>query len=490
MFVDTMLVSPEKGVKALQSFKGGVPFIFFGAKMCGIFGIIGNKEASRLAYLGLYALQHRGEESAGIVSYDGRKIRQHKGMGLVADVFDERSMKSLRGNLAVGHNRYSTTGSSTVKNVQPFLIRHRKDHIAIAHNGNLTNTVKLHRDLEGVGSIFQSTMDSEIIAHLIVRSQEKDYKQKVIKALQQIEGAYSLVVMIDKMLVGARDPHGWRPLCLGKLNGTYVLASETCALDLIQAEYIRDIEPGEVVFISESGIDSVRISQQSKHAFCIFENIYFARPDSNVFTKNVYLTRKRLGAQLAREHPVDCDLVMPIPDSGNYAAVGFAEEAKIALEVGMIRNHYVGRTFIQPTQSIRDFKVRVKLNPIKDVLKDKRVVIIEDSIVRGTTSRMRVKTLREAGAREIHMRVSCPPIKFPCFYGIDFPTKKELIASNHSIDEIRDFVGLDSLKYLSLEGMLSAMMLPREEFCRACFSGDYPIIPSKKISKTALENKR
>ncbi len=455
--------------------------------MCGIFGVIGHKDAARLTYLGLYALQHRGEESAGIVTFDGKNATQHKGLGLVGDVFDERIVRSLHGDLAVGHVRYSTTGSSLAKNIQPFLVKHKKSHIAIAHNGNLTNTVKLHAALEEKGSIFQTSMDSEIIVHLLAKAEDKSYKNRVIEALSQLEGAYSFVLMLNDTLVGARDPFGWRPLCIGRLDGAYVLSSETCALDLIQAKYVRDVEPGEVVFINKNGLESIKAFSQDKHSLCIFEYIYFARPDSNIFGKNVYLTRKQLGRQLAREYPADCDLVMPIPDSGNYAAVGFAEESRIPYEIGMIRNHYIGRTFIQPSQFIRDFRVKVKLNPIKDVLKGKRIAIIEDSIVRGTTSRARVKTLWEAGAKEVHMRISCPPLRFPCFYGIDFPTKKELIASRHSIEWVRDFIGVDTLKYLSKEGMLESMPLPSREFCTACFDGIYPIKPCRKMSKTILE---
>ena len=468
--------------------------------MCGIFGINFNKEATRFAYLGLFALQHRGEESAGIVTFDGKKARQHKGMGLVGDVFNEKDIKSLKGRLAVGHVRYSTAGASNVKNIQPFLFSHKKNHIAIAHNGTLANILQLRRSLEEKGSIFQTTSDSEIIAHLLVKPDDKtekkpslnlerydELKSIVIKALAQLEGAYSLVLMLNDFLVGARDPYGWRPLCLGKLDGSYVLASESCALDLIGAEYVRDVEPGEVVFIGKDNIESVKTAPSKRHALCIFEYIYFARPDSNIFSKNVYLTRKRLGHQLAKECPVDCDLVMPVPDSGNYAAMGFAQASGIPLEEAFIRNHYIGRTFIQPSQHKRDFRVRVKLNPVKDVLKGKRVVIIEDSFVRGTTSRVRVKTLREAGAKEIHMRVSCPPLKFPCFYGIDFPTKKELIASNKSIEHIKDFMNLDSLAYLSKEGMLKAMFLPENEFCTACFTGEYPVKPAKKFSKDTLD---
>lgn len=455
--------------------------------MCGIFGVSNHKDAARLTYLGLYALQHRGEESAGIIVRSGKKVKYHKGMGLVGDIFDERVIKSLRGNLAVGHNRYSTTGSSSPKNIQPFWVTHKKSYIAIAHNGNLTNTYKLRNDMESKGSIFQTTMDSEIIAHLLAKSEKKDPKESVVWALSQLEGAYSLVLMLGNLLIGARDPYGWRPLCLGKLDGAYVLASETCALDLIQAKYIRDVEPGEIVFIDKDKLGSIKPLTQYKHAFCIFEYIYFARPDSNIFGNNVYMARRALGTQLAKEHPVKCDLVMPIPDSGIFAALGYAEESGIPFEMGMIRNHYVGRTFIQPSQFIRDFRVKVKLNTVKDILKDKRVVIIEDSIVRGTTSRARIKTIREAGAKEVHMRISCPPLKFPCFYGIDFPTKKELIASNHSIEWIRDFIGVDTLEYLSRERMLNSMPLPKCEFCTACFDGNYPVKPCRKMSKNILE---
>lgn len=455
--------------------------------MCGIFGILGHKDAARLTYLGLYALQHRGEESAGIFAYNGKKVTYHKGMGLVSEVFDEKAIKSLRGDLAIGHVRYSTTGSSHATNVQPFMARRKRGYAAIAHNGNITNAAKLREAMEEEGSVFQTTMDSEVIVHLLAKSEKKDYKERVSWALSKLEGAYSVILMLDDKLVGARDPHGWRPLCLGRLDGAYILASETCALDLINAKYVRGIEPGEIVFIGKGGLESIKPFPQSRHSLCIFEYIYFARPDSNIFGKNVYMSRKRLGEELAREHPADCDLVLPIPDSGTYAALGFAQASKIPYEPGIVRNHYIGRTFIQPSQIVRDFKVRVKLNPIRDVLKGKRVVVIEDSIVRGTTSRTRVKTLREAGAKEVHMRVSCPPLRFPCFYGIDFPTKKELIASNKSVEEIKNFIGLDSLKYLSLEGMLKAMLLPKDEFCTACFNGDYPVKPAGKLSKKILE---
>lgn len=455
--------------------------------MCGIVGFSNHKEAGRLSYLGLYSLQHRGEESAGIVTFDGRRMHSHKGMGLVCDVFSEESLKALKGNVSLGHVRYSTTGSSNIKNIQPFYVDHRKGRIVIAHNGNLTNTVKLRAALEKKGSIFQTTMDSEIITHLIVGSASDDFKNNVISAISQLEGSYSLAIMINNILIGARDTRGFRPFCLGKLDNSYVLASETCALDLIQAQYIRDIEPGEIVFIDKDKIESLTPFSHSGRALCIFEYIYFARPDSNIFGNNVYLTRKRLGVNLAKECLQKADFVMPIPDSGSYAAMGFAQEKNYPLEMGMIRNHYVGRTFIQPSQFIRDFRVKVKLNPIKDVLRDKRVIIIEDSIVRGTTSRIRVKTVRDAGAKEVHMCVSCPPIKFPCFYGIDFPTKKELIAAKYDIEAIGKFIGVDSLQYLSMEGMLSAMPIKGENFCTACFSGKYPAKVPRKFSKNSFE---
>ncbi|MFA7677778.1 MAG: amidophosphoribosyltransferase [Candidatus Omnitrophota bacterium] len=455
--------------------------------MCGIFGMYGHKEAAKYTYLGLYALQHRGEESAGILVSDGKKIKYHKGMGLVSDVFEEKILKSLRGSTAIGHVRYSTTGSSSAKNIQPFFVNHKKGHISIAHNGNLTNAFLLRNQMEESGSVFQTTMDSEIIVHLIAQSSQRNVAENVAKTLSQVKGAYSLVMILDDVLVGARDPYGWRPLCIGKLKSSFVLASETCALDLIGAEYLRDVEPGEVVCIGKEGFKSFRITDRPQPAFCIFEYIYFSRPDSNIFGNNVHIARKRLGVQLAKECPAKCDFVMPIPDSGTHAALGFSQESKIPFEIGMIRNHYIGRTFIQPSQCIRDFRVRVKLNPIKDMLKNKRVLIVEDSIVRGTTSRGRVRALREAGVKEVHMRVSCPPLRFPCYYGIDFPTKKELIAANHSIEWVKDFIGLDSLQYLSLDGMLSAMSLPRDSFCTACFNGKYPEKIPRRFSKNILE---
>jgi amidophosphoribosyltransferase len=385
--------------------------------------------------------------------------------------------------------RYSTTGSSMLANAQPFCVTHSSCSLAIAHNGNLVNAHTLRRQLEDRGSIFQSTMDSEVIVHLIARQlAAQGLEEALVYALGEVRGAYSLVLATEKQIIGARDPHGFRPLCLGILeNNAHVIASETCALDLIGARYLRDVEPGEIVFIDANGLRSRHLPPAEQTAFCIFEFIYFARPDSNIFGENVYMARKRQGHEMAREYPVVADLVMPFPDSGNYAALGFAEESGIPLEMGVIRNHYVGRTFIEPTQAMRDFGVKVKLNPVRPLLKDKRLVIIEDSIIRGTTSRNRIKTLREAGAREVHMAVSCPPHRFPCHYGIDFPTRKELIAARHSVEGIRDFLGLDSLHYLSLEGLLKAIGMGRAGFCLACFDGKYPVSFAEDLDKHCME---
>lgn len=455
--------------------------------MCGIFGVYPHKDAAQLTCLGLYALQHRGEESAGIISRQGKKVHLHKALGLVSDVFGDKTLRTLRGDFAIGHLRYSTTGGSNLKNTQPFYVRSKVGDIAIAHNGNLTNTSKLQAELQNNGALFQTTMDSELIVHLLAHSKQKDLQGIVIEALSKLEGAYSLALMFNDTLIGARDVFGWRPLCLGKLDDAYILASETCALDLIGAKYIRDIAPGEIVFITKDKIDSVMPFKKSDKAFCIFEYIYFARPDSCIFGHNVYAVRKKLGARLAVEYPKKADLVMPIPDSGTYAALGFAQASNIPFEMGMIRNHYIGRTFIQPTQFLRDFRVKVKLNPVQGLLKDKRTVVIEDSIVRGTTSRARVKTLRQSGVKSVEMCVSCPPLKHPCFYGIDFPTEKELIAAKHDLEWIKEFIGVDELGYLSLEGMLESMPLEKNKFCTACFSGEYPVKPPKKLLKNVLE---
>jgi amidophosphoribosyltransferase len=454
---------------------------------CGIFGIFNHPEASKMTFFGLYALQHRGEESAGIVISDGLRVQEHKGMGLVGDVFNEQILSTLKGHLAIGHVRYSTTGSSMLKNAQPFLVSHAGMALAIAHNGNLTNAQALRQALEKRGSIFQSTMDSEIFIHLVAQALDQGFEQGLVQALSQVQGAYSMVLLTQDQIIGARDPQGFRPLCLGKFNSTYVLASETCALDLVEAQYLRDIEPGEIIFINQGGLRSFKPSEKNKRAFCIFEFIYFARPDSTIFGQNVYQIRKRLGQRLAKEYALQGDLVMPFPDSGNYAAIGFAEASGIPFEMGVIRNHYVGRTFIQPSQTMRDFKVRVKLNPVRSVLKGKRVIIIEDSIIRGTTSRTRVQAVRQAGATEVHMLVSCPPHRFPCYYGIDFSTRGELIACQHTVEEIRNFLGLDSLGYLSTEGLVESTGLPESDFCLACFNGDYPVQPALDSSKFCLE---
>ena len=456
---------------------------------CGVFGIFGHKDAARLTYMGLYALQHRGQESAGIVTSDGRLIREHKGMGLVSEVFNEEEILKLSGNIAVGHTRYSTTGSSNIKNTQPFLVETLSGHIAVAHNGNLTNALTLRKKLEKEGAIFQSSMDSEIIIHTIAHSKKKDFKERIKDGILQLEGAFSMALLVEDGIIAVRDLRGFRPLSLGRLDGAYVIASETCAFDLIHAEFVRDVEPGEILFITKKGVKSVYISDEKpRPSFCIFEYIYFSRPDSNIYGNSVYLTRKRQGAELAKESPCKADLVIAIPDSGSSAAIGYSEESGIPLEMGMVRNHYIGRTFIQPAQHIRDLSVRVKLNPIKDVVRGKKIVVIEDSIVRGTTSKARIRTLKEAGAKEIHMRVSCPPHISPCYYGIDFPTKEELIASSHTVEEIRRFIGLDSLIYLSLEGLYKAMPLAKNKFCVSCFTGKYPVLPEQGMSKFNLEN--
>ncbi|MFP4308697.1 MAG: amidophosphoribosyltransferase [Desulfococcaceae bacterium] len=457
---------------------------------CGLFGIHGHPEAARLAYFGLYALQHRGQESAGIAVARAPRILAHKGMGLVSDVFKNYHFEELDGVSAVGHVRYSTTGSSILTNAQPFVIHHRGKSYAVAHNGNLVNAHGLKRELEENGSIFQTTMDSEVFLHYFVGNMKYGFEQALKYTVSRLKGAFSFVVLTGRgELVGIRDPHGFRPLCLGKLNGSYVLASESCALDLVQAEFIRDVDPGEIVIINENGIKSIRTPSPDTRHFCIFEFIYFARPDSTINGQNVYEVRKNHGRRLAQESPVAADLVMPFPDSGTYAALGYSEESGIPFEMGMIRNHYVGRTFIQPTQSMRDFSVRVKLNPVKELLKGKDIIIIEDSIIRGTTVRTRVRALREIGVKRIHMRVSGPPHRFPCHYGIDFSTKGELIAASKSVQELSDYLGLDSLHYLSLKGLLGATGIerPEREFCRACFDGCYPVEFDEQLSKSCME---
>jgi len=456
---------------------------------CGVFAVYGHEEAARLTFFGLFALQHRGQESAGIAVADGCRIRERKGMGLVSEVFQEENLKKLPGTMAIGHVRYSTTGSSVISNAQPFLVHHADEYYALAHNGNLVNAQALRSALEDKGSIFQSTMDSEVIIHLMAPHLKDRFEDALVNALSQVQGAYSVVMLTKNKVIATRDPRAFRPLSLGRLNHHgWVIASETCAFDLIGAQYLRDIEPGEIVMIDESGLRSLNPFPAVKPCHCIFEMIYFARPDSQVFGENVYLCRKRLGHRLAKEFQPGVDLVMPFPDSGNYAALGYAEESGIPFEMGMIRNHYVGRTFIQPTQIMRDFGVRVKLNPVRPLLRGKRVLIVEDSIIRGTTSRNRVRNLRENGAKEIHMAVSCPPTRFPCPYGIDFSSKGELIASREgSVDAIARFLGLESLHYLSLEGMVAATGMPADQFCLSCYTGDYPIAPPENLEKLCFE---
>lgn len=447
---------------------------------CAVMGVYGHPEAANMVYLGLYALQHRGQESCGIVSSDGKGLISHRQMGLVADVFKEDVIKRLEGPNAIGHNRYSTQGQSHLKNAQPFVVEYSQGPIAISHNGNLVNGTLLRDELEQAGSIFQSTSDTEVIIHLIATSKETTLMGRIVEALARSRGAYSLLFLTLDRMIAARDPHGFRPLVLGKIKdaknrGAYVVASETCALDLIEAEYVRDVEPGEIVTFGPDGVESLKPFPPVPHAKCIFEYIYFARPDSNLFGHNVYQVRKTLGRQLARESSVAADMVTPVPDSGVPAAIGYAEESGIPLEFGLIRNHYVGRTFIEPSQSIRHFGVKIKLNAQKEVLKGKRVIVVDDSIVRGTTSRKIIRMLRDAGAREVHMRISSPATIGPCYYGIDTPTRSELIASSNSVEEIRRFIEADTLAYLSREGMYSYFNGQKQGFCDACFSGNYPV---------------
>jgi amidophosphoribosyltransferase len=452
--------------------------------MCGIFGIFNHPEASNHTYLGLYALQHRGQESAGIVSSDGTQLHHYRQMGLVSEIFTQDIVKRLSGKSAIGHVRYSTTGSSELKNAQPFLVDYAKGSIAVAHNGNLTNALSIRSELESQGSIFQSSMDTEVIVHLIARSKAKGFVERAIQALQKVEGAYSLLFLTEKELVAVRDPFGFRPLVLGQLGDAPVIASETCAFDLINAKFLREVEPGEMLVVNEKGVQSFKAFPPKKYHQCIFEFIYFARPDSFIFNRNVYEVRKSLGAQLAKESPAEADMVVPIPDSGISAGLGYANESKIPLEIGMIRNHYVGRTFIEPEQSIRGFGVKIKLNPVKGLMEGKRIVTVDDSIVRATTSRKINRMFRHAGAKEVHVRISSPPITHPCFFGIDTPKRSELIASSHTIKEIQKYINASSLNYLSLEGLKKCVKDEAEKFCYACFSGDYPVrLPKERLNE-------
>ena len=446
---------------------------------CGVVGVYGHPEAANLAYLALYALQHRGQESAGITSSNGQALLTHKGMGLVADIFDEKLIRRLEGASAIGHNRYSTTGSTMLKNTQPLLAKYTHGSVAIAHNGNLVNAEELRARLEAGGSIFQSTVDTEVILHLIAASQAAPPIDRIIDALSQVRGAYSLVFLSEDHMVAARDPYGFRPLVLGRVKHAghlgYVVTSETCALDLIGATYEREVRAGEVLLFNAQGMTSYTPFPQAPSAQCVFEQVYFARPDSTMFGQNVYLARKAFGRQLAQEAPVQADVVIPVPDSGVPAALGYAKEARLPFEMGLIRNHYVGRTFIEPQSSIRHFGVKVKLNAQAEILRGKRVIVVDDSLVRGTTSRKIVKMIRAAGAREIHVRISAPPTISPCFYGVDTPTRRELIAASHSVEEIRRYVTADSLAYLSEAGMYAGLQANGNGFCDACFTGRYPL---------------
>ncbi len=447
---------------------------------CAVFGVFGHPEAANLAYLGLYALQHRGQESSGIVASDGERVHAEVGMGLVADIFTDTRISTLHGHIAIGHNRYSTAGQSHISNAQPFLVDHSRGVLALGHNGNLINAGALRGELESSGSIFRTTSDSEVILHLIARSLEEKTEHAIIDALRKLKGAFTLAMMTPDKLIGVRDPMGFRPLVLGRLAGrngdpAWILASESCALDLIEAELVREIEPGEMIIIDDEGVQSLSPFPASSPRQCIFEFIYFARPDSFMFGENVYKIRRQLGVQLAKENPVKTDIVIPVPDSGLAAALGYSAESGLPIEWGLIRNHYVGRTFIEPQQSIRHFGVKIKLNPLKDYLEGKSVVVVDDSIVRGTTSQKIVEMLRNAGSSEVHMRISSPPITHPCFFGIDMPTHEELIASANGLEETRRFLGADSLAYLSIEGLLECVLPKEENFCCACFTGNYPM---------------
>ena len=457
---------------------------------CGVFGIYGHPEAANLTYLGLYALQHRGQESCGIVASDGISLRAYKKMGLVSDVFkDNKIFDQLSGQSAIGHVRYSTAGGNDIKNCQPIMVDYVRGSVAVAHNGNLVNAQELRNELERSGSIFSTIADTEVIIHLLARAQSDNLVDRVVDALKRVRGAYSLVFLTETRMVAVRDPNGFRPLILGKLDGAYVVASETCALDLIEAEFIRELDPGEIIVVDKDGLHSFHPFDAIQASPCIFEYIYFARPDSTIFGREVYGVRKEYGRQLAREYPVEADVVVAIPDSGVPAAIGYAEQSGTPFELGLIRNHYVGRTFIEPQQSIRHFGVKIKLNPVREVIEGKRVVVVDDSIVRGTTARKIIKMIRNAGAKEVHLRISSPPVSYPCYYGIDTPTRTELIASSHSVEEINRYVTSDSLGYLSVDGLHKATGgceggSCQRKFCTACFSGNYPVkFPRLKSDK-------
>jgi amidophosphoribosyltransferase len=453
---------------------------------CGIFGVFGHPDAARFTYLGLYALQHRGQESAGIASFRDERMLCEKGMGYVADIFSRDKLDQLAGSQAIGHTRYSTAGDSDILNAQPIMVDCHRGQIALCHNGNLTNAAELRSQLEGEGSIFQTTSDSEVLVHLMAKSSAPTLEGALVDALRQIEGAYSVLILTQDRLYAVRDPHGFRPLCVGRQGESTVFASETCAFDLIEATYVRDVEPGEIFVVESGGARTLTWVKDQPHSFCIFEHVYFSRPDSIVFGRSVQRSRELLGRYLAREAPADADIIVPVPDSGVSAAIGFSLESGLPFQFGLIRNHYVGRTFIEPKQTIRHFGVKVKLNPVREILDGKRVVLIDDSIVRGTTSQKIVRMVRSAGAREVHVRISCPPTLSPCFYGIDTPTKKELIAASRSIEEIREFIGADSLAYLSFTGLKNSVEADAPQYCTACFTGKYPTrLPESTLQKLA-----
>ncbi|MDI3481737.1 MAG: amidophosphoribosyltransferase [Tepidanaerobacteraceae bacterium] len=445
---------------------------------CGVFGVysVSNDSAlSRTVYYGLYALQHRGQESAGIAVTSGHGINYHKGLGLVSEVFNDGILDNLRGHIAIGHVRYSTTGSNTLINAQPLVVKYRNGSLAVAHNGNLVNALEIRKELEQHGAVFQTTVDSEVIAFLIARETSGDIEKAAMACMEKIRGSYALVIMTEDSLIGVRDPKGIRPLCLGKYNGCYVLASESCALDTVGAEFVRDVEPGEIVVINKNGIKSIKTKRDDESSLCIFEFVYFARPDSNIDGINIHTARWEAGRHLAHEHPADADIVVGVPDSGTVSAMGYAEASGIPFDVGLIKNRYIGRTFIQPSQKSRVLGVRLKLNALKEVIKGRRLVMVDDSIVRGTTSGQIVKLLKDAGAKEVHVRVSSPPIRYSCYFGIDTSTQKELIGARQQVEEIRKFIGADSLGYLSLEGLVKSTGLPATKFCTGCFSGKYPM---------------
>jgi amidophosphoribosyltransferase len=445
--------------------------------MCGVFGIHGHDEAANIAYLGMHALQHRGQESAGLIAADEGRLRRHASMGLVSDTFSRDELAKLPGNTAIGHVRYSTAGSSELRNAQPFLFEYAGGSIAIAHNGNLVNAAELRAELEAAGSIFQTSSDTEVIVHLMAKAREPDVLGKLKAALERVRGAYSLVILTnDGKMIGVRDPNGFRPLVLGRLKDAYVLSSETCSFDLIEADLLRELEPGEIAVIEKGGMTTQRLPVTAERTFCVFEHVYFARPDSLLNGKSVYRAREKMGMRLAEESPVEADVVIPVPDSGVPAAIGYSKQSGIPFEMGLIRSHYVGRTFIEPQDSIRHFGVRLKLSPVRSIVDGKRVVVVDDSLVRGTTSRKIVKMLRAAGAKEVHLRISAPPTTHPCFYGIDTPTRSELVAASHSVDEINTYVTSDTLSYLSHEGMMQAVGTEAGKgYCSACFTGKYPV---------------